>query len=199
MTGLPIDWHVAIRPQPGQRVCGDNYVVEPYPGGVLLGLVDGLGHGIKAANASQTAVDALKKRPHEPVTEIIEQCHRATRQTRGSVLSLASLKHDGAMTWIGVGNVTGVVVRNGGTSTTREYLLVRGGVVGYRLPPLRTFALSLNPGDTLIFASDGIRSGFLEDIPVHLSPRELAENLLRRFGRDTDDASILVARFTNSS
>ena len=38
--------------------------------------------------------------------------------------------------------------------------MLRGGVVGYSLPALRIATLSVAPGDTLIFATDGIGGSF---------------------------------------
>lgn len=200
MIAPPIEWHVAMRPQPGQSVCGDNYVVEPYEGGILIAVIDGLGHGAKAADASSAAVEALRKRPQDPVTDMVEYCHRATRQTRGNVITVASLKNNGSLTWLGVGNVSAVVVRHTTDSQfVREHLLLRGGVVGYRLPPLRPFSLLLNPLDTLIFATDGIRSAFTEHIPFKESPQTIADSILQRYSRETDDATVLVARYVNST
>lgn len=199
-TTTLIDWHATMRPQPGQTVCGDNYLVEPYEGGILVAVVDGLGHGAKAADASAAAVEALKKRPHDHVTDILEYCHRATRQTRGNVMSIASIKANGSLTWIGIGNVSALVVRHTPDSQfVREHLLLRGGVVGYRLPPLRPFSLALNPNDTLIFATDGIRSAFTEHIPFQETPKKIADSILERHSRETDDATVLVARYVNSS
>ena len=62
-------------------------------------------------------------------------------------MSLASFNAlDGAMTWLGVGNVTGLLLRaDAGAERKRESLLLRGGVVGYRLPPLRPVAIPIAP------------------------------------------------------
>ena len=69
---------------------------------------------------------------------------------------------------------------------------VRGGVVGYQLPPLRAETLLVFPGDTLIMATDGIRGGFATGLAIEYGPQEIAESILARFAKGTDDAHIVV-------
>src|SRR5437870_835920 len=69
---------------------GDIHVVSPFPEGVLVGVIDGLGHGAEAALAACAAADVLKACAGEPVKALIQRCHESLRQTRGAVMSLAS-------------------------------------------------------------------------------------------------------------
>ena len=80
-------------------------------------------------------------------------------------MSLASFSgRDHTMIWLGVGNVEGVLIRRVQTvNAARETILLRGGIVGYQLPPLRATTVPVIRGDTLIFATDGIREGFADD------------------------------------
>jgi serine phosphatase RsbU (regulator of sigma subunit) len=109
----------------------------------------------------------------------------------------------GVMSWISVGNVEGVLLRRDGkggvTGARREYLLQRGGVVGYQVPALREATVPVNAGDVLIFATDGVRSGFVEGLAVDRAPEELAAGILEQFGRTTDDALVLVARYLGNA
>src|SRR5438552_424629 len=50
-------------------------------------------------------------------------------------------------------------------------------------------------GDLLIFATDGIRGGFTEGLPTDATPQQLADEILARYGKGTDDALVLVARY----
>ncbi len=100
------------------------------------------------------------------------------------------------MTWLGVGNVEGVLLSAGGEAgLARESVLLRGGVVGYRLPPLRPAVLTIRPGDTLILATDGIRGGFVSQLTSGEPPQQMADGILARHGKGTDDALVLVARY----
>jgi serine/threonine protein phosphatase PrpC len=67
--------------------------------------------------------------------------------------------------------------------------------VGYNLPTLRPAVVQVHPGDTLIFATDGLRSVFSEDLVLDELPQLLAERILSAHQRGTDDAMILVARY----
>ncbi|TAN40117.1 MAG: stage II sporulation protein E (SpoIIE) [Nitrospirae bacterium] len=200
MTNVPdvraaVEWGWAGRAL--HVVSGDLHVVAPFPGGALVGLLDGLGHGPDAAEASITAVPLLEARASDSLLNLVQRCHEALRKTRGAVMSLASFSfRDSSMVWIGVGNVAGVLLRR---STSRaaadEALAVRAGVVGFRLPPLRANTLAVSPGDTLILATDGIRSGFATGLDRERGPQEIAECILARFARDSDDAHVVVARY----
>jgi len=100
------------------------------------------------------------------------------------------------MTWAGVGNVAGALLRAGAApGFAGEALLARGGVVGYRLPPLRAGTLRVAPGDVLVLATDGIRSGFTEGLWTAARAQEIAETVLAGFASGSDDAHVLVARY----
>jgi hypothetical protein len=80
-----------------------------------------------------------------------------------------------------------------------ERLLLRAGVVGQKLPPLRAVRLATGPGDTLVLATDGVRSGFEAVLAPGRAPAQLAEAILAGHGRDTDDALVLVARLPGAA
>jgi hypothetical protein len=192
-----IECGVALRQFSGQDESGDGYLVESHPDGVLVAVVDGLGHGPKAAEVTNVAIAVLEGNADKPLDFLFERCHRELAGTRGVVMSLASFSlRDGRMTWAGVGNVTGLLLRaDSQAERARETLLPRGGVVGYRLPSLYPVVISVAPGDALIFATDGLRSGFTEDVPLKDAPQQIAEHILEHYGRGTDDALVLVARY----
>ena len=101
------------------------------------------------------------------------------------------------MTWLGVGNVDGLLLRaDPQTNPAHESLLLRGGVVGYQLPSLRPSTIHVGRGDILIFSTDGIRSGFEEEVNPEESPQQIADKIIMNYNRKTDDALVLVARYT---
>jgi negative regulator of sigma-B (phosphoserine phosphatase) len=196
-----IEWGVAIQAFSDQSASGDEYLVEAYPDGVLVAAVDGLGHGPRAAVVAKAAIAALKGHACESVDLLIKRCHQELLGTRGVVMSLAAFSaRDEAMTWVGVGNVTGLLLRaNQKVARPREALLSRGGVVGYHLPSLYPAAHSIYPGDILVFATDGLRGGFTEGVVLGEPPQRIADCLLDGYGRGTDDALVLVARYVGGS
>jgi negative regulator of sigma-B (phosphoserine phosphatase) len=184
---------------PGQCESGDRHLVCCGRDGILVAAMDGIGHGEEAANAAEAAISILKASPDEPVISLVERCHEALRSTRGVVLSLASIdpKH-GMMTWIGVGNVQGVLMRAGAKKgSVQEVLLLRGGVVGgSQLPALQAAVLPIAKGDTLVFVTDGIRGEFVEGLSALESPQRAADKILKQHGRGNDDALVLAVRLT---
>lgn len=192
-----LDWGAGGRPLPGERESGDLHVVAPFAGGVLVAVIDGLGHGEDAALSAAIAAAELERDPAAPPAELVGRCHTALRRSRGAVLSLACFNGEaGTLSWTGVGNVAGVLVRAAPRGRpARETLLTRNGVVGYRLPPLRVSMLQLDPGDTVALATDGIAGGFDLEPLLRVQPERAAADILDRHGKDTDDALVLVARY----
>jgi len=183
------EWGAAHAPLPGQSECGDLYVARAFPGGALVAAIDGLGHGSEAAVAARSPGD-------EPAL-LIRQCHEELRRTRGVAITLASFRAVTArLTWLGVGNVEGVLFRmEGDMWPVDESAPLRGGVVGFQLPPLRAGRTPLGRGDVLVLVTDGIRSDFASDLDLGGPPQRVAERILARHARGTDDALAVVARF----
>ena len=183
---------------PGQGESGDQHLVCCNHSGILIAAIDGIGHGGEAANAAKAAVSILKAGADEPVISLLQRCHEGLHSTRGVVLSLASIDQEqGMMTWAGVGNVQGALMRAGAhKGSVQEVLLLRGGVVGSQLPALQAAALPVAKGDTLVFVTDGIRGDFAEGLSSLESPQRAADRMLQRHCRGNDDALVLVVRLT---
>ena len=199
IASLPsvISWGVASRALPSESVSGDMYVVKPIAEGYLLAVVDGLGHGEEAAAAAQRAAVTLMQHGNESVIALVRRCHQALVGTRGVAMSLATFNPaDDSLTWLGIGNVEGLLLRTDPrTSRPMEAILLRSGVVGLELPQLRASVTTLAPGDLLVMATDGIRSGFAERLSAAQATQRLADQILADYRKSTDDALVLVARY----
>jgi phosphoserine phosphatase RsbX len=191
-----VDYAVAKFVLPGQCESGDHHLVCCNQSGILIAAIDGIGHGEEAANAAKVAISILKANVEEPVISLVQRCNEGLRSTRGVVMSLASMDPEhGMMTWLGVGNVQGVLMRAGAREgTVQEVLLLRGGVVGSQLPALQAAVLPIAQGDTLVFVTDGIRGEFGEGLSALESPQRAADRILKQHGRGNDDALVLVVR-----
>ncbi|MGH7347959.1 MAG: SpoIIE family protein phosphatase, partial [Candidatus Rokuibacteriota bacterium] len=139
----------------------------------------------------------LERGADRPVAQLLRECHQSLIGTRGAVISAAAFSiHDETMTWLGVGNVEGLLLRAPGSGGRRtESLLVRGGVVGARMPALVSDVVPVRRGDMLILATDGVRSDFLDAPLPYQEPQALADRVLARWGTQTDDALVLVVRY----
>lgn len=197
MTTAPIEWGAASWSLGSGPDSGDQYLIRPWPDRALVAVVDGLGHGADASAAARIAVRVLTDQAHEPVITLFRRCHESLRPTRGAVLSLAVFDvRAGTMTWMGVGNVEGVLLRaNPGASPSQETLLLRPGVMGGPLPPLYASILAVAPGDTLVLATDGIGRDFARDLAPADPPQGIADRILSKHRKATDDALVLVARY----
>lgn len=196
-----IDLGVASFALPGEGESGDHYLIRANEHGVLMAALDGVGHGEEAAKAAKAATSILETYADEAIIELVEDCHEGLRGTRGVALSLAYIHVPrGTMTWLGIGNIQGVLLRSSrrGDLPAQELLLLRGGVVGAFLPPLRSFDLPVAEGDTLIFATDGLRPEFIEALQPLESPQRMADKILERYRNEKDDALVLVARFVGA-
>jgi len=193
-----VEYGVAKFVLPGQGESGDHHLVCCNQSGILIAAIDGIGHGEEAANAAKAAVSILRAGADEPVISLVQRCHEELRRTRGVVLSLASIDPKrGMMTWAGVGNVQGALMRAGAQKgAVQEVLLLRGGVVGSQLPALQAAVLPVAKGDTLVFVTDGIRGEFAEGLSALEAPQRAADRILERHCRGNDDALALVVRLT---
>jgi negative regulator of sigma-B (phosphoserine phosphatase) len=190
-----LDWAIAGRPLPGEIESGDLHVVTPFDGGALVAVIDGLGHGPEAAVAARAAAVVLTAHASEVLLRLVALCHDALRKTRGAVITLASFRTRRAeLTWMGIGNVEGLLLRADASKPT-DAAPLRGGVVGFRLPAFRETTVSLSWGDTLVLATDGIRGGFARGRRASTPPAQLAETILSEHARTSDDAMVLVARY----
>jgi phosphoserine phosphatase RsbX len=188
---------VAVRAMPGERRSGDRAVMACYDGGVLVGAIDGLGHGDEAAKAAELAERVLGAHADEEQSAVLQRCHRALSRSRGAVMTLAWIDVDARrLRWTGVGNVEGRLVRGGrDPRTPTEGAFVRGGVVGYNLPAIRVTTTALGEGDVLVLATDGVEAGFAAAIEAGGNAQEIAERILEDHGKGTDDALAVVVRF----
>lgn len=196
-----IEYGVAKFVLPGQGESGDQHLVCCNRNGILVAAIDGIGHGEAAASASKAAAALLRASADQPIISLVQRCHEILRATRGVVLSLASVDSaQGMMTWLGVGNVQGVLVRaDAKNGNARESLLLRGGVVGSQLPALQGTVLPIAQGDTLFLATDGVRSDFSATLSALENPQRAADRILGQYRSGNDDALILVARLTGIS
>src|SRR5271165_5988082 len=105
-----IDWAVAAQTLAGERESGDRHWVKVCATQARVAVLDGIGHGSEAALAAQSALSTLKQFEGDSPIALFQRCHEQLRSTRGVVMSLASFcARDHTMTWLGVGNVEGVL------------------------------------------------------------------------------------------
>jgi negative regulator of sigma-B (phosphoserine phosphatase) len=193
----PVELGIWTRPSSGEEENGDCYLVKTHGDNVVIGVADGLGHGKEASHAARIAMECIDSHAGDSLISLFRCCHEELKNTRGAVMSLASFHTtDNTMSWVGVGNVAGVLIRAGASPVPqRETILLRGGVVGLNLPQLYATEMAVYSGDTLVFATDGISRSFADNLSIQDSPQHIAEEIGSHFAVDTDDALVVVARY----
>ena len=202
MSDKIIEWSTAVQVRQGEDLSGDHYLICRVLDRVLVAVLDGIGHGPEAAEASRKAVTVLEAHADEPIISLFLLCHNELRNTRGVVMSLAVLdSSSNSMTWLGVGNVGGRLLRADKTSLhTEEELLTYSGIVGHQLPPVLIFSvLPIFKGDVLILTTDGISHEFSESVYIGRSAYQIANDILANYSKDTDDALVTVAKYQGES
>jgi negative regulator of sigma-B (phosphoserine phosphatase) len=201
MSALPspapqaFEWAVASTAIDGES--GDLHCVIPGSVCSVIGAIDGLGHGPEAALAARECVAFVRAHAGDPLDVVVRTCHEGLRGTRGVALTLGRIdaRRD-LLSWLAIGNVDGLVLRRGLVrGLVLDAVLPRGGVVGYRLPGIKISDVSLAPNDLIVFATDGIKSGFANSLNPGLGVQEIADHICSRFARGSDDALALVVRY----
>lgn len=173
---------------------GDAFIVWQWGHNALLGVIDGLGHGPFAQRAAQTARQYIDQHYDQPLEAIFRGVGRACQSTRGVVMALVLFDHDRRI--LKSANVGNIELRAHGGAERIRFLPQRG-VVGQSLALPRIEEHAWTRGMMLIMHSDGIRSSWdwsdLPDLATENAPA-IAQHLMRSFGRDDDDATVLVVR-----
>lgn len=186
-------WGAVCRPKQGQSVSGDIFLVrEGAEGRLTVAVIDGLGGGEEAAKAARAAEAVIDAHPDWPLQELIQHGHTALHSTRGAVIGILRLDPSGfKVNYVGVGNI-GIQVYS------RQPIkpISKNGILGFRLPALLEMRYVYEPGDTFILFSDGISARFAQEnaVDVRQTPQQISEDLLARYGKTIDDATVLTVK-----
>jgi anti-sigma regulatory factor (Ser/Thr protein kinase) len=182
------------RPFPGERESGDHAGFVRSGDSLLVGVVDGLGHGAPAREASNLAVRTMRAHAAAPLAELLDAIHHAIADTRGAVMAVSRFTDREHTDTACVGNVS---VHLNGPQLARR---VSGPSFVLGAPgPVRRIATEsclVGSWDALVVFTDGLSTradaGDLALLREH--PIVIAHQLTERFGRTTDDALVLVVR-----
>jgi anti-sigma regulatory factor (Ser/Thr protein kinase) len=181
-------------PKPGEDVCGDAWTacVGPDRDRSVVLVVDGLGHGLAAADASLAAVRTFAAIPERGPADILRGIHEALRATRGAAVSIAEVdRRLGVVRFAGIGNVAASIV----TPDVVRHLVSHHGTAGHHVRQVREFQYPWPSDGLLVVHSDGVGTRWaLERYPAlaRRHPAVVAGVLYRDFARGTDDATAVV-------
>lgn len=193
-----VDWAVASRAKPGETLSGDLATVHADKNQCVLAVIDGLGHGPKAAAASEAMVGVVREHRHEPPERLLLLAHRSLAGTRGATATIAAIDVTlGHMTWLGVGNVNGSLVRADSRARPRTHgVFLCRGVLGHQLPSLHhPEVLELRGGDCIVINTDGVQGDVTSAAQVQAPVDRIAHAILDNGAVPNDDALVLVVRY----
>ncbi|MFI4981184.1 MAG: SpoIIE family protein phosphatase [Nevskiales bacterium] len=186
---------VVCLPVPPETECGDAWQLARADGQVAAMLVDGLGHGVLAAEAAAQAVGAFAEKPFEMPSDVLGRIHRRMSSTRGGAVAVARRDAQGGeLQYAAIGNIAGALVHNGES----RGLFTHNGIVGGPTRPIKQLAYPCPAGSLLIMHSDGIKTRWqLSGYPglAQRAPGVIAGVLYRDFCRRADDITVLVVAF----
>ena len=194
----PSDGHILAEgimvPHPRETVCGDGWATAEPNGRRRVLVVDGLGHGPLASEASQLAIECFHASGGRSPAETITEIHAALRPTRGAAAAMAEIdEREEVVRFCGVGNVGAAIIAGG----TMRNLVSHYGTLGHDVRKIHEFQYPWAPGSILVLYSDGIQSHISFNSHARLSqshPLLIAAMLYRDYRRGTDDATVVVAK-----
>lgn len=177
----------------GETVSGDSWSVSDDGRGFLV--VDGLGHGVFAADASKTAISVFQKHQNSAPQQILELMHAAMRSTRGAAAAIIKINSlTRTIDFAGIGNISCSLLNDGRSQSMVSY----NGTLGHQMRKVQQFQYSYQPSDVLLMQSDGLMTQSKLGFPSTLlsqSPSVIAPLLFSEQVRGRDDATLLVNRF----
>jgi len=181
-------------PKTGEEVSGDAWAIQQDSDRSLLLVVDGLGHGPLAAQASREAVRIFRENLSKSPKQIIEAAHRALKSTRGAVMAIAQIDFDQqTVNFAGVGNIAATIISGEKTQSLVSY----NGTVGHEVRKIQEFVYPWPKNGILVMYSDGLGTQWRLDRYPGLAAKHpilIAGVLYRDFNRERDDVTVLVAR-----
>ena len=181
-------------PYPGEHVCGDGWFCEHTPARTVALLVDGLGHGMGAAEAAQEAVATVRQRLSKSPAEILNYVHDALKKTRGAVAAVVEVcPSEGRLTYAGIGNISASILSKG----ISRSLISHNGTLGMTVSRVQEFRTEWTPDSVFVMHSDGLHSKWdLLSYPGLISrhPALICGALIRDFRRHRDDAGVVVLK-----
>lgn len=191
--GLKVRWGAVATNAPGETVSGDLWAIAQQDGSISVMMVDGLGHGLKAHEAAVAARRVFTEHSGDSPGNLLHRMHAALRSSRGAAVAIGrSDFFAGSLTYAGVGNVSGIVVKPDGE---QHGLVSNNGTVGADHISVKEFEYGWGPGDTFVMHTDGLKTRWsLKERPglAARHPAIVAAVLHRDYLRGRDDATVAV-------
>src|SRR5262249_44552173 len=165
---------------------GDAFVIQHWGEELLIGIIDGLGHGEFAQRAALAAQRYVQSHDRQPLDKIFSGAGRACRATRGVVMALARFTSLTHLQFASLGNIE---VR-AWTGAERLPFALKRGILGTLNLNIHVQEFAWQPDWLLVLHTDGLRTRWQwSDFPgIERQPAQLvASTLMRALATDHDD------------
>lgn len=180
-------------PKKGEILSGDKWCIVSSDTTIHCLLVDGLGHGVEASDASKLAVKRFKENLHKAPNAVLNIIHTSLRGTRGAVGAVAKIDLENSrLFYCGLGNIAALVANE----NKRKHLTSLNGTLGYEARKFLEVTEQWGPNSILIMHSDGLSSKTFEDIyTIANEPAAIiAPWLYQKHSKGNDDSTVLVCK-----
>ena len=181
-------------PLRGETVCGDGWATKHDLNHTWLMVVDGLGHGIFAADAAREAERVFAQSECKSPAPLLQDIHDALKKTRGAAAAIAVVNEESrTLVFAGLGNISASLA----TAAKSRGIASHNGTLGHQMHRIQEFSLPWDEDSVLIMHSDGISSRWDLSASRGIWNRDssvIAGVLYRDFAKERDDATVLVAR-----
>jgi len=178
----------------GESENGDGWAIRDNADHSFFMVVDGLGHGIFAAEAAREAERVLNNSHSTSASSLLRDCHDALKKTRGAAGAIAEISQTkGTLTFAGIGNTSATVI----DQRSRRGIASHNGTLGHQIHKIQEFTVPWHKDSILIMHSDGLGTKWdLNEYPGLASkhPSIIAAMLYRDFQRERDDVTVMVAK-----
>jgi anti-sigma regulatory factor (Ser/Thr protein kinase) len=189
-----VDVGVRSVPVSGEDVSGDGWGVRGTADSAVLMVVDGLGHGILAADAATAAENVFRSSRDISPSSILQNSHDAMKKTRGAAMAVVAIHFERRLvTFAGIGNIVSSIIAPDGSRGMASH----NGIVGHHVSNIQEFTFPWSADSILVMHSDGLKHSWdLNKYPGIRSKRPalVAGILWRDFTRERDDVTVLVAK-----
>jgi serine phosphatase RsbU (regulator of sigma subunit) len=182
----------------GESLSGDSVHVLKNGVEQRVVLIDALGHGPEASKTAQYLMQELDSIPSMDVSEVLEELHHRSRETRGaaiSVVCISSVKMD--LIAATIGNTTVRILK----ANSQEQVPASNGTIGISMRTPNVYRRKLEIKNRILLFSDGISSRFSGEIYarlMYMSPKASTQMITRRYGKQYDDATVAMITFEQS-
>lgn len=190
----PYDIAALSRSLPGLSVNGDTFVIIHENNTTLFAVIDGLGHGQFAHEASVISRQYIETHAGLSLDKLMLGTSQACRGTRGAVIGMGRLDwNSNILEYVSIGNIEMCILER----VAPFHSLVKRGIVGRDMPAPVVTKNVLEEENIIIIYSDGIQTKWDTKAVRQKSLTRsavLARHIMNQYAMQRDDATVMVIK-----